>query len=45
LTQAKVILELETRGHDHIVDIRHGLVEAGFVLDVDASKGQDSTPH
>jgi len=45
LTQAKVILELETRGHDHIVDIRHGLVKAGFVLDVDASKGQDSTPH
>jgi len=38
LTQAKVILELETRGPDHIADVRHALVEAGFALDVDNSE-------
>jgi len=35
LTQATVILELETRGHAHIATIQQALVEAGFVLDAD----------
>jgi hypothetical protein len=34
LTQAKVILELETRGQEHIADIQQTLVAAGFVLEL-----------
>ncbi|MFI5398071.1 MAG: threonine ammonia-lyase [Candidatus Binatia bacterium] len=37
LTQATVILELETRGRAHITDIQQALAAAGFVLDLDRS--------
>jgi threonine dehydratase len=42
LTQAKVILELETRGRDHIAEVQHTLVEAGFVLELNEPAGAAS---
>ena len=35
LTQAKVILELETRGRDHILDIQQALAAGGFRIEPD----------
>lgn len=39
LTQVRITLDLETRGHQHVADIRRALAAAGFGCDADDAPG------